>query len=55
MKISMFQHLNGHKEPVLSIMVTNEPRFYSKNLVVDSVDEALIKIKQWLERTYKCS
>lgn len=50
MKITLRQGLNGNKDPVLYVEVTTHPSYLKDRLIFETVDEALQKIKAWLER-----
>ena len=48
-KIAVYQ--TKPEYPSLHIMVTDNARYFEKRIVLDTVDEAIERIRQWLERT----
>lgn len=50
MKITLFQSVNGNKDTTLHIGVTSHPSYLKDRLVCETVEEAIERIKAWIER-----
>lgn len=48
MKIAIRQSVNGNKDPVLTITVTNHSSYLRDLLIIDDPKDALTKIERWL-------
>jgi hypothetical protein len=48
MKITIRQTVNGNKDPVLTITITNHPAYLRDHLVCDEKDDAMLKIGRWI-------
>ena len=50
MKITLRQRVNGNRDPVLYVTVTEAPEYMKGRLVLDNIEESVTKIEKWLRR-----
>jgi hypothetical protein len=50
MKVAIRQGENGNGDPILYVSITDHPAYLKHCFVCSTVEEAMVKIKVWLER-----
>ena len=49
-KITLFQHENGNRDPMITLEVTSHPAYLKNKLTIADVDKACELVRSWLTK-----